>query len=104
MNVEERKSVTETWLRAAKITRQHVMVQIGGTNLPDVLELAQHAEANGADSLLCLPELYNKPTTNAQLINYLKIVGQAAPNTPLLLYHIPSYTHVDCTFWGLFFF
>lgn len=59
---------------------------------------AQHAEANGADSLLCLPELYNKPTTNDQLINYLRTVGQAAPNTPLLLYHIPSFTHVNRTY------
>lgn len=39
MNVDERKSVTEAWLKAAKNTKQHVMVQIGGTNLPDVLEL-----------------------------------------------------------------
>lgn len=23
-------------------------------------------------------------------------MGQAAPNTPLLLYHIPSFTHVNC--------
>lgn len=113
MNVEERKAVAEAWLKAAKNTKQHVMVQVGGTNLPDVLELvgfnfcllccvenkcnfqAQHAETNGADSLLCLPELYNKPTTNERLINYLKIVGQAAPNTPLLLYHIPSFTNVN---------
>lgn len=39
MNVEERKAVAEAWLKAAKSTKQHVMVQIGGTNLPDVLEL-----------------------------------------------------------------
>lgn len=39
MNVDERKAVTEAWLKAAKTTKQHVMVQVGGTNLPDVLEL-----------------------------------------------------------------
>lgn len=39
MNTDERKAVTEAWLQATKSTKQHVMVQIGGTNLPDVLEL-----------------------------------------------------------------
>lgn len=41
MNVDERKLVTEAWLKATKTTKQHVMVQIGGTNLPDVLELVR---------------------------------------------------------------
>lgn len=39
MNIDERKSVAEAWIEAAQTTKQHVMVQIGGTNLPDVLEL-----------------------------------------------------------------
>ncbi|RZC40913.1 DHDPS domain containing protein [Asbolus verrucosus] len=94
MNVEERKRVTEEWVKAVKKTNQHLMVQIGGAPLPDVLELAKHAESVGVDSLLCLPDLYNKPNTSLDLIRYLKTVGTAAPNTPLLYYHIPSYTHV----------
>ncbi|KAK0072130.1 hypothetical protein PV326_000415, partial [Microctonus aethiopoides] len=67
----------------------------GGAPLPDVLELAKHAEQIKADSILCLPELYFKPTNSKQLKNYLKIVGEAAPNTPLLYYHIPRLTNVN---------
>jgi N-acetylneuraminate lyase len=95
MNVNERKQVTEAWVKAVKKTNQHLMVQIGGAPLPDVLELAKHAESVGVHSLLCLPDLYNKPTNSSELIRYLKTVGAAAPNTPLLYYHIPSYTNVN---------
>jgi dihydrodipicolinate synthase/N-acetylneuraminate lyase len=55
---------------------------------------AAHAESLGSDGLLCLPELFNKPQTVDELVKYLTYVGQAAPKTPLLYYHIPSYTGV----------
>ncbi|EFA04261.2 N-acetylneuraminate lyase isoform X2 [Tribolium castaneum] len=95
LNVRERKQVAEEWVKAVKKTNQHLMVQVGGAPLPDVLELAKHAESIGVHSLLCLPDLYNKPANSADLIRYLKTVGAAAPNTPLLYYHIPSYTNVN---------
>ncbi|XP_050306124.1 N-acetylneuraminate lyase-like [Anthonomus grandis grandis] len=95
LSVAERKAVTEAWVAAGKSTKQHVMVQVGGCALPDVLELAKHAEQIGADSLLCLPDLYFKPKTPQDLIDYLKNVAAAAPNTPLLYYHIPMWSAVD---------
>lgn len=39
MSVKERKLVAEAWVKAVKITKQHLMVQVGGAPLPDVLEL-----------------------------------------------------------------
>ncbi|KAI4466807.1 dihydrodipicolinate synthase [Holotrichia oblita] len=93
--VQERKILAEKWMEVKKVTNQHMMIQVGGAPLPDVLELAKHAESIGADSILCLPELYFKPTNIEQLTYYLKIVGQAAPNTPLLYYHIPMFTNVN---------
>ncbi|XP_076629686.1 N-acetylneuraminate lyase isoform X2 [Colletes latitarsis] len=95
MSVTERKLITEAWASAVKRTKQHLMVQVGGAPLPDVLELAKHAESIKADSILCLPELYFKPTTSDQLTKYLKLVSDAAPNTPLLYYHIPMLTNVN---------
>ena len=94
MSTSERKLVAEAWATAVKTTKQHLMIQIGGTNLPDVLELAKHAESIKADSILCLPELYFKPSTSEQLKDYLRLVSLAAPNTPLLYYHIPIFTNV----------
>uniref|UniRef100_A0A1Y1KH54 N-acetylneuraminate lyase n=2 Tax=Photinus pyralis TaxID=7054 RepID=A0A1Y1KH54_PHOPY len=95
MTTKERKLVTEVWMEQCKSRKQHLMVQVGGTSLPDVLSLAAHAEKTGADSILCLPELFQKPTSIADLIRYLKMVAKAAPNTPLLYYHIPRMTHVN---------
>ncbi|KAJ8673900.1 hypothetical protein QAD02_005162 [Eretmocerus hayati] len=91
----ERKQVAEAWLAAVGKTKQHLMVQVGGTNLTEVRELAAHAEKIGVDSLLCLPDLYFKPTSAEDLIDYLQLVGLSAPNTPLLYYHIPSFSKVE---------
>ncbi|KAG9432537.1 N-acetylneuraminate lyase [Apis mellifera carnica] len=95
MSLIERKLVAEAWANAVKTTKQHLMIQVGGASLPDVLELAKHAESIKADSILCLPELYFKPTTMEQLKNYLKLVSEAAPNTPFLYYHFPRMTNVN---------
>ncbi|XP_053597155.1 N-acetylneuraminate lyase [Microplitis demolitor] len=95
MSVSERKQVAEAWANAVKITKQHLMIQVGGAPFPDVVELAKHAEGLKVDSILCLPELYFKPTDTKNLMNYLKNVGEAAPNTPLLYYHIPMLTNVN---------
>ncbi|XP_017893357.1 N-acetylneuraminate lyase-like [Ceratina calcarata] len=94
LSTNERKLVAEAWANAVRTTNQHLMIQVGGTNLPDVLELAKHAEGIKADSILCLPELYFKPATQEELKDYLKLVGSAAPNTPLLYYHFPDMTNV----------
>ncbi|XP_012526902.1 N-acetylneuraminate lyase isoform X2 [Monomorium pharaonis] len=95
MSIDERKLITEAWVKAVRETKQHLMIQVGGAPLPDVIELAKHANSLRVDSILCLPELYFKPTTPEQLIEYLEIVGKAAPETPLLYYHIPMLTNVN---------
>lgn len=95
MTVQERKNLAESWVAAVKQTKHHLMVQVGGCPLPDAQELARHAEKIGVDSLLCLPELYFKPKTPQELVDYLKNISKAAPNTPLLYYHIPGWSAVD---------
>lgn len=39
LSLVERKQLSEEWAKAVKITGQHLMIQIGGAPLPDVLEL-----------------------------------------------------------------
>ncbi|XP_070516611.1 N-acetylneuraminate lyase-like [Cardiocondyla obscurior] len=95
MSITERKLVAESWAEAVKETKQHLMIQVGGAPLPDVIELAKHARSLRVDSILCLPELYFKPSTPEQLIEYLKIIGETAPETPLLYYHNPMTTNVS---------
>ncbi|XP_008205855.1 N-acetylneuraminate lyase isoform X1 [Nasonia vitripennis] len=95
LTVNERKKVAEVWAEAVKETKQHLMIQVGGTSLKDVKELAEHAENLGADSILCLPELYFKPTTVNDLVEYLARVGKSAPKTPLFYYDFPKASMVN---------
>ncbi|KAG5897842.1 hypothetical protein JTB14_011840 [Gonioctena quinquepunctata] len=95
MSISERKSALEEWANAVKTTKQHLMVQVGGCPLPDVIELAKHAENVGVGSILCMPEMCFKPSTPGELIGFMKIISDAAPHTPLLYNHIPQWTNVD---------
>uniref|UniRef100_A0A6P7GE48 N-acetylneuraminate lyase n=1 Tax=Diabrotica virgifera virgifera TaxID=50390 RepID=A0A6P7GE48_DIAVI len=98
MNISERKLVTEKWIEITKPLKMQVMVQIGGCALPDVVELAKHAESLNAESILCMPELYFRPTSNEALADYLKIVSEAAPKTPLFYSHNPEMSGINCKF------
>ncbi|KAL0270481.1 UNVERIFIED_CONTAM: hypothetical protein PYX00_007878 [Menopon gallinae] len=93
--VDERERVAEAWADAAQKTGQTLMVQVGGTSLKNVRRLASHAEKIGASAILCLADLFHRPKTCDQLIDYLNAVSRAAPRTPLLYYHLPDFTGIN---------
>uniref|UniRef100_A0A1B0D3L4 N-acetylneuraminate lyase n=1 Tax=Phlebotomus papatasi TaxID=29031 RepID=A0A1B0D3L4_PHLPP len=95
LSVAERKATAEEWFKACKKYQMTQMVQVGGAPFVDVAELARHAENLGVDAILCLPELYFKPKTEQDLVQYLANVAKNCPKTPLLYYHIPKNTLVD---------
>ncbi|XP_063700003.1 N-acetylneuraminate lyase A-like [Culicoides brevitarsis] len=95
MTTQERKSVAEKWAVERARLNFTMMVQIGGTSSADVFELARHAESIQVDGVLILPQLYKKPQSEAELIEYLEQVATHCPNTPIFYYHIPKYTKVD---------
>lgn len=49
------------------------------------------------DALLLLPELYFKPRTIEELVNYLKDIAEHVPEMPVFYYHIPMLTGLTCT-------
>ncbi|XP_011496315.1 PREDICTED: N-acetylneuraminate lyase-like isoform X2 [Ceratosolen solmsi marchali] len=102
LTIDERKKVTEAWATIVKETNQYLMVQIGGASIRDVKELAEHAESLGVNSILCLPELYFKPNTVDDLIEYLRLIGESAPKTPLLYYDFPKASMVNINVEQLF--
>lgn len=69
--------------------------------MPNVLELAKHAEQFNVNSLLCLPDLNFKPKTSEELTEYLKIVADSAPKTPLLYCHDSSSDGVNSRYFVL---
>ncbi|CAH2242996.1 jg19439 [Pararge aegeria aegeria] len=94
-SVADRKKVADAWVKTGKTCGLHIMVQVGGAPLSDVLELAEYCSKIGVDSLLTLPELYFKPQSVSELVSYVKLVANRAPNLPVLYYHIPSMSKVE---------
>lgn len=91
---EERKRNFEEWLNSCRKYDLKCMIQIGGTSVSSVYDLAEHAEQKGADAVLCLPDLFFKPTGEVDLVDYLKNVAEHCPTRPFFYYHIPSFTKV----------
>lgn len=86
-SMAERKLITETAIRHK--AGLNVMVGPGTSNLPETIELARHAQDNGADSLLVIPPFYfNNPPVDG-LTRYYSALFEAV-RIPINLYHIPG--------------
>lgn len=99
--IEERKRSSELWLEASRKHNLTCMVHVGGTAVTSVRDLAEHAEEKQADAVLCLPELFFRPTCEEDLVHYLKDVAEHCPTRPLFYYHFPAFTGVNCKAFAL---
>lgn len=93
LSVAERKAVTEKWMSDGKM--DCVMSQIGCNSIADVKELARHAESCKVNAIATLPPFYYKCKDLDALVEYLRQISMAAPNTPLVYYHFVGKTGVD---------
>ncbi|XP_077864991.1 N-acetylneuraminate lyase-like [Saccoglossus kowalevskii] len=73
----------------------NVIVHVGGNNLREAKELAQHAEQIGANAISSLPTVFLRPKNVQALVEYLRELSEAAPTLPLYYYHIPSMSGVN---------
>ncbi|HSG91756.1 MAG TPA: dihydrodipicolinate synthase family protein, partial [Pseudomonadales bacterium] len=90
----ERRAVADAFVRAAA-GRLPVIVQVGHTSLVEARELAEHAQAVGADAISATPATYFKPKTLADVLDGIEAVAGGAPGLPFFYYHIPPITGVD---------
>lgn len=96
LSLEERKRLAEEWFR---VTRKHqltLLLNIGGSAVTDVYELAEHADKLGVDGIMVLPDLFYRPFNEEDAFYYFRDVAKYAPSTPILYYHFPSMTNVYC--------
>lgn len=82
----ERKRVAETAFKHR--SGLNIIVSTGTSNLPETIELSQHAEANGADGLLIVPPFYYKRVRTEPLTKYFSMIFDKV-KIPINLYHIP---------------
>lgn len=90
----ERRAVAEAYIQAAD-GRIPVIVQVGSTSPFQARELAEHAQAAGADAISALAPSYFKPATPEILVDVLAGIAAGAPDLPFYYYHLPSWTGVD---------
>uniref|UniRef100_A0A0K8UV87 N-acetylneuraminate lyase n=1 Tax=Bactrocera latifrons TaxID=174628 RepID=A0A0K8UV87_BACLA len=90
----ERQLNAEAWSIACMKHELKMLIQIGGAPMPDVLDLARHASNLNINGVVCIPELFYKPSDVKQLVGYCKIVAKNCGRHPFFYYHLPHYTDV----------
>lgn len=98
LTMDERKKLTEKWLEVARKYELKMVINIGGIDLPEIYELAEHAEKLKVDAVMLLPDLFYRPRVEEDLVMYLKDIMLHMPTRPVLYYHIPMMTEVYCKF------
>jgi len=94
LTIDERMVVAETYIEGAA-KRVPLVVHVGHNSLSDARTLAAHAEQLGADAIAVVPPSYFPLSSIDVLVECLHHIAEAAPDTPLYYYHIPSITGVD---------
>ena len=88
----EHKQVVEWCIDQAK-ERVPVVAGAGSNSTREAVELAQHAEAAGADAVLVVTPYYNKPTQEG-MYQHFKAINDAI-GIPIIIYNIPPRSVID---------
>ncbi|RWS18362.1 dihydrodipicolinate synthase-like protein [Leptotrombidium deliense] len=93
---DEKLVLTKKWLEVLGGGNTLTIMNVSATCYLESIELAKNFEQIGVDAIAILPPIYYRPKNAADLVKYLKLIADAAPNTPLVYYHIPILTYVNC--------
>jgi len=102
LRVEERKRLAEEWFRVTRKHQLKMLLNIGGTDIADVYELAEHAEKLGVDGILVLADAFYRPIVEEDLLYYIRDVAKRAPSLPILYYHAPMVNYVHLKMWRFY--
>ena len=78
-----------------------VIVQVGHDSLAEARQLAQHAQAIGANAIAAVPPVYFRPPSLDILVDCLSEISSAVPDMPFFFYHIPRLTGVSVDIFDL---
>jgi 4-hydroxy-tetrahydrodipicolinate synthase len=93
-SIKERKLILESFVRhKGKLS---IICQVGAANLPETLELLEHAAVTAADAALVLPPYYYKNVSLDGVASFFEPILNAA-RIPVLLYNIPQMSGVPIT-------
>lgn len=89
---EERKAVTAAVVKAAD-GRVPVVAGAGGNHTAKAVFWARDAEAVGADGLLSVSPMYNRPSPDG-LVRHFEAIAEAT-DLPIVAYNVPTRTGTD---------
>ncbi len=92
MSGDERKAVTAAVVRTVN-GRVPVIAGAGGNHTAKAVFWARDAAAAGADGILSVSPMYNKPTPDG-LVRHFSAISEAV-DLPILLYNVPGRTGSD---------
>jgi len=90
---EERRRILEIVVEQVG-GRAAIIAHIGALATRDAQALAAHAATLGVDAVAAVPPVYFRVDDDA-LCEHYRMIGAAAPDTPLWVYQIPSATGVN---------
>lgn len=89
LSTEERKKILEHTVKAAD-GKAVVFSMVGAATTKESVDLARHAEANGADGIGVVTPYYH-PINDDEMALYYKTISQSvSPDFPVYLYAIPQ--------------
>jgi N-acetylneuraminate lyase len=88
---DEKLSIAKAWRKAIDEENANLLaiINVTSTCIKEALQLSKEVKSLGYDAIAVLPAIYYRPTCVNDMISYLKLFANAAPNTPLFYYHIP---------------
>jgi 4-hydroxy-tetrahydrodipicolinate synthase len=89
---EERKAVTAAVVKAAD-GRVPIVAGAGGNHTAKAVFWARDAEAVGADGILSVSPMYNKPSPDG-LVRHFEAIAEAS-DLPIVAYNVPTRTGTD---------
>ncbi len=93
VNVEEHREIIRVSVEQAK-GRVPIMAGCGANSTAEAIELAKFAKSVGADCQLQVVPYYNKPTQEG-LYQHFKVIAEAVPDLPVILYNVPGRSVAD---------
>ncbi len=94
LTVEEKKQVAQKW-GEVKGDNLKTVLMVGGTCLPEMQALVEHAQAQGIDAISALCPYYFRPANVERLVGFCRQVAMVTPDLPFYYYHIPALTGGD---------
>lgn len=96
LSTDERKKILEVCVKTAA-GRVSVFSMVGATSTAETIELAQHAQACGADGIGVVTPYYFKLDADELTEHFVRVAKSVSPDFPVYLYGIPQLAVNDIT-------